>query len=183
MLFHAMRDNSNDLVTRAALAKRERRFADARQDLLQAIDLLRQQPAGVELAQALRLLGEVERKLHDNAAACRHYQEAVVLYRQRGDRLALAHTVRHLGDVYQEAKNPELAEPCYREALELYRACADAPPLDLANAIRSLAVLKGETGETQQARTLWQEAHDLYAQVNVVQGVAESSARLARLAE
>lgn len=178
-----MSDVIDQLMQRAVEAKRSQRFADARQDLLQAIGLLRQQPASIELARALRLLGEVERKLHDNAAARRHYEEAVALYREHGDRLALAHTVRHLGDVYQEAKNPELAEPCYREALELYRSCADAPPLDLANAIRSMAVLKGESGETEQARTLWQEARGLYAQVNVAQGVAESSARLARLAE
>jgi len=125
----------------------------------------------------------VNRKLHDNAAARQHYEEAVALYRKHGDRLALAHTVRHLGDVYQEGHHPELAEPCYREALELYRSCADVPPLDLANAIRSMAVLKGENGETAQARALWQEAQSLYAQVNVPQGVAESSARLARLPE
>ncbi len=178
-----MSDAVNQLMQRGAEAKRSQRYADARQDLLQAIGLLRQQPASVELAQALRLLGEVERKLHDNAAARQHYEEAVALYRENADRLALAHTVRHLGDLYQEGHHPELAEPCYREALELYRACADAPPLDLANAIRSMAVLKSETGETQQARTLWQEARDLYAQVNVAQGVAESSARLTRLAE
>ncbi len=178
-----MSDVINQLMQRAAEAKRSRRFAEARQDLLQATDMLRQQPAGLELAQALRLLGEVERKLHDNAAARQHYEEAVALYREHGERLALAHTVRHLGDVYQEAHHPDLAEPCYREALELYRSSADAPPLDLANAVRSMAVLKSETGETAQARTLWQEARDLYAQVNVTQGVAESSARLARLSE
>lgn len=170
-------------MQRAAEAKRGQRFADARQDLLQAVGLLRQQPASVELAQALRLLGEVERKLHDNAAARHHYEEAVALYREYGDRLAPAHTLRHLGDVHHEAHHPDLAEPCYCEALELYRSCADAPPLDLANAIRSMAVLKSESGETQQARTLWQEARDLYTQVNVAAGVAESSARLARLAE
>jgi hypothetical protein len=52
----------------------------------------------------------------------------------------------------------------------------------LANAVRSLAVLKGEAPEIEEATRLWQEAHDLYATVNVAAGVAESAARLAILA-
>jgi len=178
-----MLDAIDQLMQQAVEAKRSHRFGDAKQDLLQTVGLLRREPSSIELAQALRLLGEFERKLHDNPAARQHYEEAVALYREHGDRLTLAHTVRHLGDVHQEAHHPELAEPCYCEALELYRSSADAAPLDLANAIRSMAMLKSETGETQQARTLWHEARELYAQLNVPQGVAESSARLARLAE
>lgn len=55
-------------------------------------------------------------------------------------------------------------------------------PLDLANAIRSFAVLKDEVGAAEEAQRLWQEAHDLYVVVNVPAGVAESAARLALLA-
>lgn len=115
------------------------------------------------------------------ADARRHYEEAVALYREEGDVLRLAHTVRHLGDLHQDAGRAELAEPCYHEALDLYRGHGDAPPLDLANAIRSMAVLKEEAGEAESARRLWEEARDLYAAVNVPEGVAESSARLAAL--
>ena len=131
-------------------------------------------------AQALRNLGEIERG-SDHEAARLHYEEAVALYREEGNTLRLAHTVRHLGDAHHDAGRAELAEPCYREALELYRGHRDAPPLDLANAIRSMAVLKEETGDAESARWLWEEARDLYAAVNVPEGVAESSARLAAL--
>ena len=64
----------------------------------------------------------------------------------------------------------------YREALAIYRRNERTPPLDLANALRGFALLKGRSAE---ANALWQEARDLYAAVGVEAGVAESSGRLA----
>jgi len=177
-----MSDTSQDLLSRASEAKKQGRLAEARHDASQATGMLRRRAPGVELAQALRLLAEVERKLHQDLAARQHYEEEAELCRSYADPLMRAHTVRHLGDLYQELGHPELAEPCYGEALDLYRVQKDTPPLDLANAIRSMAVLKTDSGNTEQARMLWQEARDLYALVNVREGVAESSAQLSRLA-
>ena len=110
------------------------------------------------------------------------------------DPLRYAHGVRHLGDAYYYAKRWTQAETCYVEALAIYRKHEHARPLDVANAIRSFAVLKDENGEPQEAKRLWQEAHDIYAAVSnapditeswrrgVLGGVAESAARLALLA-
>jgi len=173
---------SQDLLTRATQAKREGRLADARRDASIAAGLLREDPPGAELANALRLVGELERKLHQDIAARAHYEEAVHLCYLYSDTMTLAHTVRHLGDLYYEAGQTELAQPCYREALNLYRSQVNPPPLELANAIRSMAILKSDSGEMEQAKVLWQEARDLYALVNIKEGVAESSERLARLA-
>jgi tetratricopeptide (TPR) repeat protein len=102
--------------------------------------------------------------------------------RRGEDALKLAHRVRHLGDAYYYAGRWALAEPCYVEALAIYRRQERTRPLDLANAIRSFAVLKDEVGATEQSQGLWQEAHDLYAGLNVSAGIAESAARLALLA-
>ncbi len=88
----------------------------------------------------------------------------------------LAHTVRHLGDVYHEEGRPDLAESCYHEALTLHRGREDRSPLDVANAVRSLAVLRWE-----QTRALWEEARDLYTAVGVEAGVKERTARVAAL--
>jgi hypothetical protein len=93
----------------------------------------------------------------------------------------LAHTVRHVGDIHQDAGHAELAEPCYVEALAIYRNHEQTDPLDLANAIRPLAVLRDDAGELQEAKRLWAEVRDLYAAANVMEGVAESLRRLARL--
>ncbi len=107
---------------------------------------------------------------------------AVASARQGNDLLKLAHRVRHLGDAYYYAGRWALAEGCYVEALAIYRRHGRTPQLDLANAIRSFAVLKDEVGETEQSQGLWQEAHDLYVTLKISAGVAESAARLALLA-
>src|SRR5438046_2462673 len=119
---------------------------------------------------------------------------AVASLKKGDDPLRYAHAVRHLGDAYYYAKRWAQAETCYVEGLAIYRKHEHARPLDVANAIRSFAVLKDENGEAEEAQSLWQEAHDLYVEVSeapdinegwrrgVLGGVAESAAHLALLA-
>jgi tetratricopeptide (TPR) repeat protein len=128
-------------------------------------------------ARELRQRGEAARR-RDGVTAQKCYEEAVALYREGGEPLVLAHVVRHLGDVYQEQERPDLAEPCYHEALRLYRDHEQGTSLDLANAIRSLAVLRWE-----QTRELWKTARDLYANLSVEAGVEESKGRLEALSK
>jgi tetratricopeptide (TPR) repeat protein len=111
------------------------------------------------------------------------YERAAVAYRSGGDSLRLAHTIRHAGDIHRQAGRPDLAEPLHREALALYRSQPDPPRLDLANAIRPLALLEERAGRSGEARRLWAEARELYAACGVTDGVAESSRRLAALGE
>jgi len=129
------------------------------------------------LARALELRrrGELAR-CHDGAMARLCYEEAVVLFRELDEPLVLAHTIRHLGDVYLEQGRPDLAEPCYHEALGLYRRHEPDSSLDLANAVRSLAVLRWE-----QTRALWEEVRDLYTSLSIETDIKESAARVAAL--
>ncbi len=172
---------ASKLMRQADRARQDNRLADAHRDLVAAVTLCRQAGVQRELVQALKRLGQIERDLGRGDAAQPLYEEAVAICREEGDPLTLAHTVRHLGDIHQDAGRVDLAEPCYHEALALYHSHERPPPLDLANAIRPLAILKDDAGEMEEARRLWEEARDLYAAVNVREGVAESSARLARL--
>lgn len=174
-------DESGELLERADRARRERRLADARRDLVEAVALCRRTGEQRDLVHALKELGQIERDLGRGDAARPLYEEAVAICRAAGDPLTLAHTVRHLGDIHRDADRVEPAERCYYEALALYRSHGHAPPLDLANAIRPLALLKEAAGELDTARGLWEEAKDLYAVARVPAGVAESAARLARL--
>ena len=186
-----MSDSAVTLMRRAARARRdalsgriadgENLIAEAHRDLVEAVRLCRQPGEQSGLVEALKALGQIERDLGRGEAVRPLYEEAVVICRAEGDPLTLAHTVRHLGDIHRDAGRAALAEPCYDEALALYRSHDRTRPLDLANAIRPLAILKDDAGQVEQARQLWEEARDLYAAVNVPEGVAESSARLARL--
>ena len=178
-----MSDASSKLLSQANQARRENRLADAKRDLEEAVDLCRKAGLRAELAQALTGLGQIERDLHHSDAALKHYEEAAAIYRAEGDVLRLAHTVRHVGDIHQDEGRRELALPYYNEALDLYRNDTRTTPLDLANAIRGLAILKDDAGEAEESRLLWQAAMNLYTAVNVEAGVAESSRRLALLSQ
>lgn len=176
-----MPDRFDELLELSLQARRENRLADARQHLVEAANRCRDGDTRIDLAKALTRLGQIERDLGHNDLSLRNYEEATAIYRMGGDALRLAHTVRHLGDIHREAGYAELAEPCYREALAIYRNHEKTPPLDLANAIRGLAILRGEIGEAGEARKLWEEARDLYTAVKVKAGVDESSRRIALL--
>lgn len=102
------------------------------------------------------------------------YEQAAERYRSLDDPLALAHTIRHVADVYRQQGQRESAERCYDEALAIYRAHSESPPLDLANAIRGLALIRNQA-------PLWREARDLYAEVGVEAGVEECSRKLGTL--
>lgn len=153
----------------------------ARRDLVEAVALARRDQDPLQLAKTLTALGQIERDLHHSDEALQHYEEVADIYRTVDIPLTLAHAIRHIGDIHQEAGDLKLAEPRYVEALKIYRTHAETPPLDLANTIRGLALLKEALGEKQEAKALWEEAGKLYASVNVEAGVKESSRRLALL--
>jgi len=177
-----MGDPAQKLMEQAVQARREGRLADAQRGWTEAVSLCRNAGSRHDLITALKGLGQIERDLQNGAAALALYEEAVTLSRVAGEPLRLAHTIRHLGDMHREAERLELAERCYDEALTLYRENAkQTAALDLANAIRPLAILQERKGNLEQAKSLWKEAKELYAAVDVTAGVAESSSHLAQL--
>lgn len=172
-----------DAILRSARqARNEHRLQDAKCALLDGMEACRQTGQKAELALVLKALGQIERDMGNPEIALPLYEEAVMIYRDQDQPLALAHTIRHVADIQQDLGRAELAEGNYREALAIYRDHPETSPLDLANAIRGLAILASDTAKNEEARALWQEAHDLYAAVNVEPGVKESSRRLAVLA-
>ena len=126
-------------------------------------------------------LGELERGIAALDSARIHYEEATSILRALDTPLTLAHTIRHLGDIHTKAGRHSLAEQCCEEAVAMYRTQSNASALDVANAIRSLAVVKERLAQMAQARQLWQDAHNRYAALNIVEGTAEAAAHLGRL--
>jgi tetratricopeptide (TPR) repeat protein len=171
-----------DLLTAAARARRQKRPADARRDLIDAVALARTGNDRTELAHALIELGRIERDMGHADPALAYYEEAAAMYREQGNALKLAHTIRHVGDILQDAGRPAQAEPYFRQALAIYRADPATPALDMANALRPLALLKDDAGDFDEADCLWDDAKELYASVKVLPGVAECAGRLALLA-
>ena len=171
-----------ELVLRSGTAaRRAGRFVEALQRMNAAAAMCGPDQQ-ITRAHVLRELGELARNTHDLKAAQAHYEQAVVLLRASDDRLTLAHTVRHLGDVHAERQHWPEAEECFAEALGIYRGYPAPAALDLANAIRSHAVLKTETGQREGARALWVEARELYEYEGIAAGVEECRRRAEQLA-
>jgi tetratricopeptide (TPR) repeat protein len=169
------------LIHKGYSARREDRLEDARGLFTRAVELSRNANDSGSLAQALAGLGQIERDLHHDLDARRHYEEAVAACRTLQEPLRLAHTVRHLADILRGQGETSLAESSYLEALQIYRSTPEHRPLDLANTIRGFALLKSDGGDAQEARSLWQQAKDLYAAVDVEAGVKESERQLSLL--
>jgi len=167
---------------REAEAARRRGAGDsagARPLLVRAVALAREKGDETRLGHLLARLGQIERDLGNAAAAIDCYSEAAAIARENGSPLQLAHRLRHIGDILLDAGEPEAAEPFFEEALAIYRGCADTPPLDLANAVRPLALLRERQGRAEEAKALWAEARLLYDQAGIGAGASESAARLA----
>ncbi len=177
-----MAGTPNNLITLGYEARRNGRLQQAKDFFSESLGLSRSGNDRSGLASSLTGLGQIERDLKNHRAAIQHYREAVGILRDEPDQLRLAHTIRHLADLLRESGSLVNARSHYDEALQIYRKDSRTPPLDLANAIRGFALLKGELGDTEAAKFLWQEARSLYQSVNVQAGVEESESQVARLA-
>lgn len=127
---------------------------------------------------ALRQLGRRERSAGELEAARTLYEEAVLLCRQERHPVLLAHTLRHLGDVHREAGRSPKAETCYEEAIRIYRDQDGTRLLDLANALRSVALLREADGNGGPACECWEEARSIYAKLGADEAAEECSAHL-----
>ena len=172
---------AESLISQGYQARREHRSTEAKAAFTKAVAITRANNNTALLAESLKGLGQIERDEGETDEALEHYQQATALIRSLNDPLNLAHTVRHLADILRESGHPESAAPYYDEALILYRRHPNAPHLDLANALRGIALNKSDLGDKQAAIQLWQEAGALYQQVNVPAGVAESQRQIAQL--
>jgi tetratricopeptide (TPR) repeat protein len=127
----------------------------------------------------------------DHYEALTRQRRAVALLRDAGDHVALAHAVRHVADILVDAGRPDEAGASITEMLALYRAAQDAPPLDVANALRSAALHAEAISDSDTAWIFWIQARARYEELDALfegmngtpgnPGVAEADAHLARL--
>ena len=174
-------EDTEVLLARAIEARRAGLYGEARDDAEAAESIARHSGGGAELARALKVLAQIDRDQGRPEAARSRYEEAARLHREMDDRLAMAHTVRHLGELHTEAGRLGEADAALTEALDLYRADGGAPKLDVANAVRPMAILREEQDRTDDARRLWSEARALYLDEGIQEGVVECDEHLARL--
>jgi hypothetical protein len=94
-----------------------------------------------------------------------------------GDRVGHALSLRHAADLLSESGDAAGAAPLYAQVL----ACQEAPALDAANALRGAALNAERLGRRVEARQLWSQARDRYAELDIGPGVEEAEMALTRL--
>ena len=174
-----MAEDLESLLAAGAKARSERRLDDAFRAYQHAANQARDGGLEHQLIGALSGLGQIERDRGALDAASRHYVAALAVCRDYGHPLLVAHTARHLGDIYRENGMSDQAEPLLKESIALYRSSLDTKVLDLANALRPLALLHVSLGNNEAAGQLWRESRALYSAINVIDGVSECDAHLA----
>ena len=152
-----------------------------RKDLERAAEMLRNANQDVPYAHALHLRAHVELDVGEEDRAEELWDAAVAILRGADDPLQLAHKVRHLGDLALRRGRLEQASKHYTEALGLYRSNEGSHALDFANAVNRMALLKERLGETAEARELWSEVKQRYANLGLAEGVEEADQHLAEL--
>ena len=114
-------------------------------------------------------------------AAADLYRQAAGAARMEGDPGLVSHALRHQGEILSIAGDVDSAETPLAEALDIIRRLSGVSPLDLANTVRPLGILRARIGHAS-ARGLLAEARDLYAQAGIGEGVSEMERRLEGLA-
>jgi tetratricopeptide (TPR) repeat protein len=165
------------LIEQGRKARRERRFEEARSLFVQALNACCTDDDPRLVAELHAELAYVERALHDVQAAETDYRQATEMFRTVRDPYRTAHNMRHLADILRETGRPSEAAPFYSESIEFFRKSGEYP-LQLANALRGLALLQGELKDFSGSIQSWAEAKALYQMANVDAGVAESRKRI-----
>ena len=136
-------------------------------------------PAGPRVA-AYRAVASERLQAGDTEGAVELYNRAVEV--ARGDESTLLpHTLRHLGDILRESGRFAAADQVYADAITLYRTHPGTERSDLANALRSLALMHEAADRVDEAISAWSEAKELYRQLCIAPGVQESDDALVRL--
>lgn len=165
------------LIEQGRKARLDRRLEDARSLFKRALEQCCSEDDPRLEAELYAELAYVERALHDGQAAEDHYRQATEMFRILRDPLRTAHNMLHLADILRETGRPAEAAPLYSESIEFYRQSGEYP-LQLANALRGLALLQGDQKDFAGSIQSWAEAKALYQMVNVDAGVAESRKRI-----
>jgi tetratricopeptide (TPR) repeat protein len=173
-----MTDNFKELLAEGHRERQQNRLSASRAVFIDVVRKASEEGDRSSLAEALEGLAEAENGIGNCEAARHHYANAAALYRQIGPPKMLAGTLRHEADLWMQINRPAEAEPLYLEAEKVYRQNGEESALDLAHTLRALALIREAKGATTPARSLWREACEIYARLEVKDKLAECDKKL-----
>ncbi len=142
---------------------RRGRYDDAASALTQALAMSRQTGNRSCEGYALTRLGELDLKQGRHERAASQHREALGRFRDIGDRSGEACALRSLADVLLATGQPQHASALCECALRLARQIGDR--YEQARALDGLARASNAVAESAKARSTWQEAIAIYAEL------------------
>ncbi|MDQ3655916.1 MAG: tetratricopeptide repeat protein [Chloroflexota bacterium] len=124
----------------------------------------------LQLAAALRLLGDIEGRAARYAQASELMRESLQSYQTAGDTAGVADTLTGLAGIAMDTGEYDEAERTFRDAIDAAALTGDA--ILQARAIDSLSVALHASGNPGEARVVAERALDLYRTHGNVRGIA-----------
>ncbi|MDX1629753.1 MAG: tetratricopeptide repeat protein [Fulvivirga sp.] len=169
------------LLEQGWIARREDDYHDAQQIATEAYKLCEEHRLKEPFAKVLKFQAQIDHDTDNLRDALTNYEKALDIFRQLKERDREAHTLRHMGDIYRELDELIKAESYYNDALDLYRNNKETNPIDLANTLRGLALIREQKPDESNEIALWEEALELYRDVNIQAGVDECLQKIEQL--
>ncbi|EDO31817.1 predicted protein [Nematostella vectensis] len=128
-------------------------------------------------AACYRLMGEIQRRLHDYNQSVENYQQALSLCQKTGDESGQANAYLGMGNVHRSQGKYEDAMNNYQHALSLFQKTGDESGQAKAyNGMGSMHFMQGKyedaMNNNQHALSLFQKAGDQEGQVNGYRAMA-----------
>ena len=124
--------------------------------------------------------GRAARRAGNKVEAAEIYELAAVELEGMGDAKRSMHALRHAAELRLDLGAVAEAQSDILRVLEVYRE-RDTDELEMANAVRTAALVQEAAGLFADARALWVEARGLYEFLEITAGVDEADRRLAGL--
>lgn len=170
-----------ELLIAAEEARQQKRFKEAKRDLISALAISRLIQHVDLRSQALNYLSSIERDLGNIIPAIAGYMKLVKLCQKHDNQPGMAHAYRRMAEIYLEAGHLEKADAYYQKAIRVYNRIAPKNSLDLANTMRELALLKIKQKENQESLAFWEQTLELYQTNHVTKRVKECEKWIAKL--
>ena len=170
-----------DLISSGWEARAGGKLLEAREQLTEALEMARQHGGMAHEVAALQKLGHIEQDLGNEEGAHEIFEHLVTLTGAKGSRRYHAHALRHLGDSFVRRNELDAAEKLYTEAMYEYELLEGRDELSLANALRSMAILREKQGRRGDAAACWNKACHLYESEGIESGVDECISHLEKL--
>lgn len=146
---------------------------------LKALDYFKQINHETRKADALKLIGDVERDLENYNSSINYFNEALEIYERYEEVFYVAYTQNSLGLSYQNLNDYNSAETFFNLAVENAKKVEDN--LGTSNALHNLGEIKRLQGKYNEARSILLEAKVIAEKENIKLGIVKPLESLSKI--